>query len=215
MRLLVARHGVTQHNLDGRITGQTDAPLSALGLRQSEALATRLASVRFGAIVSSDLARARQTAEAIARHTGQPIIFDPGLREISMGAWEGREYREVQREQADLLARVETDASGEASAPGGESWVRFSARVHQALDRWYRRFPQESVLWVSHGGVVSALLLRALDLSYERRYQFRRDNTSLFELEHSPQRTVIVRANDTSHLGTLPECDDGETFQVL
>lgn len=215
MRLLVARHGATQHNLDGRFTGQTDAPLSALGLRQAEALAARLASARFDVIVSSDLARARQTADIISRFSGQPVIFDADLREISMGAWEGRAYKEVVREHPDLFERVETDPTGAAAAPDGESWAEFGARVNSALGRWYERFPQGNVLWVSHGGVVSVLLLNALGLSYERRRQFRRGNTSLFELDYSPQGTVIVRVNDTSHLEHLASDDEGERFQAL
>lgn len=215
MRLLVARHGATQHNLDGRFTGQTDAPLSLLGLRQAEALATRLATARFDAVVCSDLARARQTAEAIARHTSQPIEIDTDLREISMGAWEGRAYADVEREQADLMARVETDPTGEAAAPEGESWAWFSARVHGALGRWRERFPQGNVLWVTHGGVVSVLLLGALGLSYEQRHQFRRGNTGLFELDYGPQRVVVVRANDTSHLDHVEEQHEGERFQAL
>ena len=71
MRLLIARHGATQHNLDGRFTGQFDAPLSALGERQAEALAKRLAGQRFDAIIASDLLRARQTAGCIAERCGQ------------------------------------------------------------------------------------------------------------------------------------------------
>lgn len=214
MRLLVARHGATQHNLDGRFTGQSDASLSQLGERQAEALATRLADMRFDALVSSDLARARQTAEAIARHSGQPVILDPDLREISMGAWEGRAYRDVMLEQPDLVELIETDPTGEVSAPDGETWAQFSARVHGALGRWQERFPQGNVLWVTHGGVVSVLLLRALGLTYERRHQFRRGNTSLFELEYSPYRTVLLRANDTGHLEQFA-VEEGERFQAL
>jgi broad specificity phosphatase PhoE len=215
MRLLVARHGATQHNLDGRFTGQSDAPLSLLGLRQAEALATRLADLRFDAVVSSDLARARQTAEAITRHSDQPIILDPDLREISMGEWEGRAFADVVREQPDLLARIETDPTGEAPIPGGETWAQFSARVLGALTRWRERFPDGNLLWVSHGGVVSVLLLSALGLTYERRHQFRRGNTSLFELEYNSERTVILRINDTSHLERLATEEEGERFQAL
>ncbi|HEY7850612.1 MAG TPA: histidine phosphatase family protein [Ktedonobacterales bacterium] len=215
MRLLVARHGLTQHNSESRFTGQTDAPLSPLGERQAAALAERLATSRFHAIVSSDLSRARATAERIAFRIGQPVILDPDLREIAMGVWEGRSVAEVRREWADLFERIETDPTGETAMPDGESWARFSARIRGALARWQARFPQGDVLWVTHGGVVSVLLLHALGLSYERRRQFSRGNTSLFEFDYRPTQVVIVRANDTSHLALLAADEEGEQAQVL
>ncbi len=221
MRLLIARHGATHFNQEYRFTGQFDAPLSALGLRQADALAERLAGRvadrRFDALVSSDLARARQTAERIAARLGQPFTLDPDLREISMGAWEGRNYREVEREQPDLLALVETDPSGQSGAPEGETWVQFSARILGAVRRWRERYPDGELLWVAHGGVISALLLHALELSYERRAQFVRGNTSLFELEYRPVGVRIWRMNDMGHLERLrvDDADEGERMQAL
>lgn len=215
MRLLIARHGATLHNLEARFTGQIDAPLSPLGERQAEALASRLQSMRLDAIVSSDLSRARRTADAIAQRHAQPVIEDADLREISMGVWEGQTVSDVRREWPDLFARVECDPTGAASAPDGESWAQFTTRVDGALMRWLERYPQGDVLWVAHGGVVSALLLRALGLSYERRQQFARGNASLFELRYSAAGVVIVRANDTSHLDHLLADQEGEQFQAL
>src|SRR5262245_1233098 len=95
MRLLLARHGATRNNAEARYTGQSDIPLSSLGERQAEALAKRLFFVRLDAIVSSDLARARATAERVARRHTLPIQLDPDLREIALGAWEGSTYEEV------------------------------------------------------------------------------------------------------------------------
>lgn len=215
MRLLVARHGATQHNLDGRFTGQFDAPLSALGERQADALAARLASQRFDVLISSDLLRARQTAERIAAHSGQTVMFDPDLREIAMGAWEGRRFSEVKRESGALLAQIETETTGETPYPQGESWAQLSVRVLGALRRCQARHPDGYVLWVAHGGVISALLLDALGLRYERRWQFARGNTSLFEIDYLPTVVKVLRANDTSHLERLADVDEGERFQAI
>lgn len=215
MRLLVARHGATQHNLDGRFTGQFDAPLSALGERQAEALAARLVGQRFDAIISSDLLRARQTAEYIAARCGQEVTLDPDLREISMGAWEGRSVAEIRRDEGALLAEIEADTTGAISYPHGESAAQLRARVLGALNRCLARHPQGDVLWVTHGGVISALLLHALGLSNERRWQFARGNTSLFEFEYLPAMVKILRANDTSHLELLSDVGEGERFQAI
>ncbi|MDE3231304.1 MAG: histidine phosphatase family protein [Chloroflexota bacterium] len=216
MRLLVARHGATAHNENGRITGQTDAPLSALGQRQAEALGERLAGARFDAIVSSDLARAMETAEAVARRMGLPVMIDPDLREIAMGAWEGRVFAELLRDEPEMVRRVELDPLGAWGAPEGETWARFSGRVHGALARWRDHVPAGKVLWVTHGGVVSVLLLRALGLTFDRRRQFRRDNTSLFEFDYTPTAPIrVLRVNDTGHLERFASDAEGERAQAL
>jgi broad specificity phosphatase PhoE len=215
MRLLVARHGATLHNEERRVTGQIDAPLSALGQRQADALGERLAGARFDAIVASDLSRALETAEAVARRVGLPVIVDPDLREISMGAWEGRVYDDLVSDEHELLKRIEMDSQGGWGAPNGENWSQFSERVHGALARWQRRYPAGNLLWVTHGGVVSVLLLRALGLSFERRSQFRRDNASLFEFDFAPDGAKIVRANDVAHLERIMAVGTEMKEQVL
>jgi len=215
MRLLIARHGATQFNQQYRMTGQIDAPLSALGLRQAEALALRLAHERFDVIVSSDLIRARQTAEPVARRLGLPVTLDAELREISMGEWEGRRFPDIRREHPELLARIESDPEGATGAPDGETWARFAARIDGALARWRAAHPEGRVLWVTHGGVVSVVMMRALGLSLDRRWQFPRGNTSLFELDYAPRGVVVIRANDTGHLDHLRSDEEGERAQAL
>lgn len=215
MRLLVARHGATQHNLDARFTGQIDAPLSALGERQAEALAQRLARWRLDALVSSDLRRATETAERIGRRLGMPVALDAALREISLGDWEGRAVGDVRREEGALMARIETDPTGETAYPGGESWAWFSARVLGALERWRALYPDGDLLWVAHGGVISALVVDALGLTPDRRRQIARGNTCLFEFEYGPMYTTLLRANDTSHLDDFMAEGEGERAQAL
>lgn len=215
MRLLVARHGATQHNIEGRFTGQIDAPLSDLGIRQAEALSDRLAPMRFDAIVSSDLIRARVTAEHIARRHDATIYFDPELREIHMGEWEGQSFAAVRLTTPDLIKRVKRDPTGETAPPAGETWAHFTQRIDNARMRWADQFPEGNVLWVTHGGVMSALLLRALRLDFPQRSQFARGNTSLLEIDYQPRDPVILRMNDTAHLEGIVHETEGERFQAL
>ncbi len=215
MRLLVARHGATQHNLEGRFTGQIDAPLSDLGIRQAEALSDRLATMRFDAIVSSDLIRARVTAERIACRHGATVYFDPDLREIHMGEWEGQSFAAVRMATPELIQRIECDPTGETAPPAGETWAHFTQRIDNARVRWADLFPEGNVLWVAHGGVMSALLLRALRLNFAQRSQFARGNTSLLEIDYQPRGPVILRMNDTAHLDGMVHETEGERFQAL
>jgi ribonuclease H / adenosylcobalamin/alpha-ribazole phosphatase len=215
MRLFIARHGATQHNLDGRLTGQIDAPLSALGVRQAEALADRLDAWRFDTIISSDLARARATADAIARRHGAPIQLDTDLREIDMGAWSGKPYAEWSEQDRQRFKAMECDPTGRITAPGGESFAMLAERVERALQRTRERHPDGTVLWVAHGGVIGSLLLSALGLGSHQRRQFQRANCALFELRYEGERVFIARLNDTSHLEALEASEVGEERQAL
>ncbi|MGZ5651565.1 MAG: histidine phosphatase family protein, partial [Usitatibacter sp.] len=80
-RFIVVRHGQTQWNVESRIQGHRDSPLTAAGEAQAEAVAARLAAERFDVLISSDLGRARQTAERIARRCGHRVVTDTRLRE--------------------------------------------------------------------------------------------------------------------------------------
>ncbi len=215
MRLFLARHGATQNNLDGRLTGQIDAPLSALGKRQAEALAIRLATWRFDAIIASDLVRASATANVIAKHHSMPVLLDADIREIDMGVWAGRTYSEWSDTERHRFQSMENDPTGLISAPGGESFAMLADRTEQALQRTRERYPDGAVLWVTHGGVISALLVRALGLGFHQRQQFRRANCSLFELRFEGETVIIERLNDTSHLEALEASETGELRQAL
>jgi len=109
-RIVLLRHGRTAHNATGRIQGQLDVPLDEVGEAQAVVVAGALAEAVPHAVVSSDLARARRTAEAVAARAGVPLVLDVRLREISLGAWEGltsEEARWVLLDFADVVVHVQ------------------------------------------------------------------------------------------------------------
>jgi len=214
VRLLVVRHGATLNNASGRYTGQSDAGLSPLGVRQAEAVARRLAAEQLDRLVTSDLRRARDTAERIVRHHAIALEEDPDLREISMGTWEGLTYAEALERAPERVARWSADPCSEAP-PGGETFTTLRDRVVRALDRWIAQCPSGTVLWVTHGGVLGVLLCHALGLDLSRRVQFRRDNAAITELAVADSTRVLVRHNDTAHLEHLAAADLTEPSQVL
>ena len=97
-QLILVRHGQTDSNASGRFQGQQDVPLNQAGLQQADAVAARLARFRAGHVVSSDLARAVATAEAVASASGLVVSVDARLREIDVGSWQGRTGAEVAAE---------------------------------------------------------------------------------------------------------------------
>ena len=108
MRLIVVRHGETFYNMEDRLTGQADIPLSPLGERQAERVGVYLADEKLDGIVSSDLQRALITAQAIAAHHGLTVQEDPDIREIALGNWEGMLSSEVALLEPELMAKWRT-----------------------------------------------------------------------------------------------------------
>src|SRR3954465_4183075 len=133
-KLLLVRHAETDANLNQVWQGDLDAPLTARGLQQVKATAERLAQLHASDPIDlfyvSPLPRAQSTASAIAEATGLSIIIEQGLREFSLGDWEGRSFREL-REVEDLWGRWEVDPA--FAPPNGESPVSFNLRALKTL----------------------------------------------------------------------------------
>jgi broad specificity phosphatase PhoE len=157
--ILLARHGETDWNLEGRFQGQLDPPLNETGRRQATALADALAGDGVAAVYSSDLRRAAETAAIVAARLSLPVTPDRRLREIDVGAWSGLTRAEVEERFPASYAHW---LEGELAGHDGESREQLAARVHEAVISIAAAHPAESVLVVTHGGAVRALQRRAL-----------------------------------------------------
>ena len=162
--LLLVRHGETDWNRDGRWQGHSDTHLNDLGREQAARVAGELDGV--DVVYSSDLARARETAEVVAERLGLPVRLDERLRERSFGAWEGKTAPEIEAEFPDAHARW---LAGEGpGSDDAEPFADFGARVRSFLDDVLVRHPDETVLVVSHGGSIRVIHALAQGLDYVR-----------------------------------------------
>ena len=202
MRLIVVRHGETLYNAQRRLTGQSDVPLNAVGEMQADALRDSLTTEHLDAIVSSDLERTRVTARTIAHNHDLSLQEDSDLRELAFGEWEGYTYDEVLARDANMVALWRADPS-QYAPPGGETVAQVRDRCARALQRWQTQYPEGSVVWVTHGGLIGVLLCHVLDIDLKRRWQFRHDNASISEMRFHADRVVIVRLNETAHIRAL------------
>jgi alpha-ribazole phosphatase len=202
LRLLLVRHGSTVYNEEGRYTGQRDIPLSVPGERQAVLSGERLATEPIDVIVSSDLQRTRVTAQAIAQHHNLPILEDASLREVSLGAWEGVTYAEIKARYADGLALWRAD-SAHTAPHGGETIIQVRDRVVPALQRWQAHYPDATMLWVTHGGVIGMLLCHLLGLDLNRRLHFRCFNASITTIDLNHEGAFLVHSNEVTHLRSL------------
>ena len=198
-RLVLIRHGETEWNRAGRMQGHLDIPLSHAGVEQALRLADRLAGEEYDVLVSSDLRRALQTAEAIAARTFSSVVVDPRLRERNLGVLQGLTRDEAERGQAEVLRRYQ---SGEADfvIPEGESQRAFFTRVVGALTQLAHDNPGRRILVVSHGGVLDALYRIASGGGPEGPRLVRLLNASINEFIYAAPHWVLGRWGDVAHL---------------
>lgn len=202
--ILLLRHGQTDANANGRLQGHQPTPLNLAGIRQANLLAARLAahSPPVGVLISSDLARAAETAAPIASACGLSLIIDPVWRERSFGLLEGKPVGE---------RRLWQMASGEMDPPGAEPTAELHQRIYDALLALpVAHADKQAIAVVTHGGPIRGVL----KMLAEGRIQTTRDhpmveisavpNCSILHLvaRHYPDgfRWKIDAANDVSHL---------------
>jgi probable phosphoglycerate mutase len=207
-RLIAIRHGETDWNAQARIQGHHDIPLRALGHRQAERVAQALAGEPLAAIYASDLARARQTAEPLARASGLTAQLDAGLRERGFGRFEGLTFAEVEARWPDAHQRWRT-RDPDFGPPGGEVLADFYRRCVDTAARLCEAHAGEQIAIVAHGGVMDCLYRAAtrVDLRATRTWQL--GNASINRLLHTPQGFTLVGWDDAQHLQgiTLDEID--------
>ena len=164
----LARHGESDWNVARRWQGHADRPLTELGRRQAAELAERLAEVPLDAVYSSDLLRARETAEAIAGPRGLPVHALRELREIDVGSWSGLTRPEAEERFPEAYLRWTQGGHG---WDDGEEYEQMAKRVVDAVLGVAARHPGGCALVVAHGGPIRALHAVALgiDLSSHRR----------------------------------------------
>ncbi len=187
--------------------GHTDIPLSKEGLAQARSLAARLADTHFDAVWSSDLQRARVTAEIVAEPHGLPIRTTDRLREQMLGEWEGLNAEDIiARGDEEKLLAFRRDSFANRP-PGSEPLQSVWDRVTGVVAQIRQEHAAGHVLVVAHGGCLRAPLCDAVGATVTSIRRIWLDNASLSMVEYGPERSWIRLLNDTSHLGplTLPE----------
>ena len=151
--LLLVRHGETDWNRDRRFQGHADQPLNDAGREQARALADQLAGERIDFVYTSDLVRARETAEIVAARVGADVVVLSELREIDVGDWEGLTWPEIEQRHPEGARSWHEHGQGWTS---GETYDELGERIIAALRRIAADHPDQNVLVVGHGGTVRA-----------------------------------------------------------
>lgn len=159
-RLILIRHGQTEWNATGRWQGQADPPLNETGRAQARQTAQELISQKIEVLISSDLRRARETAEIIGGAIGLPVELEPRLREINLGDWQGLYSDDIRTRWPDEM-RVWIESPLAIRPPNGESIRELADRVVTAITDLVACYPDRCVGLVAHELPIASIIVRS------------------------------------------------------
>ena len=192
MRITTIRHGQTQWNIEGRIQGQSDVELNDAGLAQARKAGERLAREPVDIIYTSDLSRARKTAEIINTHHGVVLVETPALREVSFGIFEGHV-------RAEVHAQMEHYRAAGQQYPGSEWPTGYFPRVYKFMEETIAK-DHRNIFIVSHFGTIRAIICCLLKLPPERRTDFTIENAAIHVFEGGAGGFSLIIENDYAHI---------------
>ena len=205
--LILIRHGETDWNVQGRIQGHVDIPLNSTGLAQARAVGERFRDEHVDRVVSSDLGRAMQTAQPIARARGVNPFPEPALRERHLGVLQGLTGDEAQQRIAQVWRSFK---SRDPAQPleAGESLAEFATRAVAALKAIAVQYAGQRIAVVTHGGVLDAAYREAVGMPLDAPRDFPVFNASVNTLSVEGGRFRVLRWADVSHLPRELALDD-------
>lgn len=199
MELILIRHGETDWNRFERCQGISDIPLNSKGRMQAKKLADSLRAEQISAIFSSDLIRARETAEVIAGLHSLPVKFDRDFREMDQGEFEGLEFTHIRERYSAVLKKWTTDPEN-LRIPGGETLLEVQERAWEAFNNIYSKHAGERVLLVSHNLTIITLLCKFSGKPLTSFRQFNVKETSKSVVLCDESNYTISLLNDVAHL---------------
>ena len=199
MRLTLIRHGKTDWNETGRCQGISDVPLNPSGIEQAEKLAFSLKDEKIDRIYSSNLVRAKVTAEKIAGYHSIDISFRDDLREMDQGILEGLYFSYIQEKYSHVLEHWRNDPET-LQLPGGESLIGVQQRALDAIADIRSRFGSQNIVVVSHNMVIGTLLCSLTGSPLKKLRDYIVDEASKTVVEIYDDRFIIISLNDIDHL---------------
>ena len=185
MQIVLVRHGATDWNLQGRCQGATDLELSDVGVRQAEQIAALLSGENIQAVYSSDLRRARQTAELISQPHSLPVQIEKTVRELDHGALEGLTFNEIKQQYAEFLTRWRCEPA-DIHVPGGERLIDVAERAWEGVNRIAARHPDaQSIVVVSHNFPILGIVCRVTGTPLNDYRTFHLDPCSVTRLQRA------------------------------
>ena len=201
-KIIFIRHGQTEWNITGRYQGQSDVPLSELGVEQAKKLAAAFPVQGLTAIYSSNLSRAMTTAQCVADRFGLTVEPRAELREINFGDWEGLTYDEITAKWPEALTDF-FQRPDRLVIPHGESFPIVQQRALGCIRELCAAHKDETIAVTAHGAILRTLLAHALHMDLRYLWTIRQFNTAVsIVCYHEDGTTSVELVNSTAHLGT-------------
>ena len=192
MQILLLRHGATDWNVEGRCQGSSDLDLNAFGLRQARQIAELLSREQIHAFYSSNLKRARQTADVVSQPHRLPVGIEENIRELNHGMLEGLTFTEIKRKYPDFIRRWRTEPA-EIQVPGGERLIDVADRAWGALNGIVRRHdPDTTVALVSHNFPILGIICRVTGTHLNQYRSFHLDPGSVTRIDYNGDENWTV-----------------------
>jgi 2,3-bisphosphoglycerate-dependent phosphoglycerate mutase len=203
LELILVRHGETDWNRELRFQGQVDVPLNAVGHEQARRLGERLAGMPVQHLYSSDLTRTLQTASPAARELKLASLGDAALREQAFGVIDGMRMPDIKQQYPDIWAQW-VGFQADYAPPGGESLRQFHARVVEVVRRLALQHHAQTLVVVTHGGVLDMIYRTARGLPISGPRQCEIPNAGINRVRTDGATMDIVSWADTKHLASMP-----------
>ena len=200
MRLILVRHGQTEWNAGGRYQGQSNVALSDTGRKQARFLAERFPVKQLDAIYTSDLDRAKETAECVGERFGVAVRPEKAFRELSFGDWEGLTYQEISSRWPKEAEKLFT-APDELVIPHGETFRELQKRALDKIHLLYENHIDQTVAVFAHGAINKTILAGLMHIPLHYLWSLRQDNTAVNILRLDDGYVMVELINSTSHLG--------------
>ena len=199
VNLILVRHGETTWNVVGKYQGQTDVPLSEVGLKQAKTLAKFFPAAEVDAVYASDLSRALVTAECIGEKFSRPVQMETAFRELDFGEWEGLNYEEIVSRWPTAMDNF-LQHPEKPVIPGGESFTQLQERVMGRLGEIIAAHPGQTVVIVAHGAVLRTVLASFMQMPLQYVWRLRQYNTAVSIVRVSDGFPTVEVMNSTAHL---------------
>jgi len=196
-KLILVRHGETEKNVSGKLHSSSDPEvLNKKGRNQMETTAKYLLSFKSWIIYGSKEKRANESAEIIAKVCKVPMKLIDGMQERDWGDFSGKSWDEIKK----VLDPMSLEERYTYIPPKGESWKEFEERLIKTVNHILRENENKTVVVVTHGGAIRALMPYLLGVPKEESFKYDPDNASLTIFDYSKGKFKNKKINDTSHL---------------
>ena len=201
--IILARHGETDYNLEGRCQGAVDIPLNATGIKQAEALAASLQNIKIDVFISSPLQRAYVTTQKVAAWHGAPtIIVEPRLREINLGEWASQKSADLKLAEPKKFPRWQAQP-WKVRPLKVESMKEEQARCHAALQDILAKHAGKTIFIGAHSMVNGVILCDVMGIDIKHFAQISQDNTCVNVLQYKNGQWKVLLMNSIQHTGKL------------